>query len=141
MLTLNWNWVVNITGICTKRKKIREEWNKIYLVVTPLCDKVQDKHRKIRVIKGFIINEEYKKYIDNKSEAIYISPSFYCDRTNKSKVIVLNFRYFFTYPTDKKLLESLKHINPIFRLRSSVISEIQSKLARHVSRQGILYTE
>ncbi len=124
-----------------KRKKIREEWNKIYLVVTPLCDKVQDKHRKIRVIKGFIINEEYKKYIDNKSEAIYISPSFYCERTNKSKVIVLNFRYFFTYPTDKKLLESLKHINPIFRLRSSVISEIQSKLARHVSRQGILYTE
>lgn len=124
-----------------KRKKIREEWNKIYVVVTPLCDKVQNKHRKIRAVKGFVINEEYKKYIDNKSEAIYISPSFHCVKTNKSKIIVLNFRYFFTYPTDKKLLESLKHINPIFRLRSSVISEIQSKLARHVSRQGILYTE
>ncbi|WP_432221812.1 hypothetical protein ACRASX_14955 [Flavobacterium sp. TMP13] len=124
-----------------KRKKIREEWNKIYLVVTPLCDKVQNKHRKIRAVKGFIIDKEYKKYIDDKSEAIYISPSFYCEKTNKSKIIILNFRYFFTYPTDKKLLESLKYINPIFRLRSSVISEIQSKLARHVSRQGVLYTE
>lgn len=124
-----------------KRKEIRNEWKKIYLVVTPLCDKVQDKHRKIRVVKGFIINKEHKKYIDNKSEAIYISPSFYCEKTNKSKVVILNFRYFFTYPTDKKLLESLKYINPIFRFRSSVISEIQSKLARHVSRQGILYTE
>ncbi len=125
----------------SKRKDIRNEWNKIYLVVTPLCDKVQDKHRKIRVVKGFIINKEHKKYIDNKSEATYISPSFYCEKTNKSKVIILNFRYFFTYSTDKKLLESLKYINPIFRLRSSIISEIQSKLARHVSRQGILYTE
>lgn len=124
-----------------KRKEIRSEWKKIYLVVTPLCDKVQDKHRKIRVVKGFIINKEYKKYIDNISEAIYISPSFYCEKTKKSKIVVLNFRYFFTYSTDKKLLESLKYINPIFRLRSSVISEVQSKLARHISRQGILYTE
>ena len=41
----------------SKRKDIRNEWNKIYLVVTPLCDKVQDKHRKIRVVKGFIINK------------------------------------------------------------------------------------
>lgn len=125
----------------TKRKEIRNEWNKIYLVVTPLCDKVQDKHRKIRVLKGFIINKEYKKYIDTKSEAIYISPSFYCEKTKKSKIIILNFRYFFTYSKDKKILESLKYINPVFRLRSSIISEIQSKLARHVSRQGILYVE
>lgn len=124
-----------------KRKEIRRNWKKIYLVVTPLCDKVQNKHRKIRVVKGFIINKEYKKNIDNKSEAIFILPSFFDEKSNQSQILVLNFRYFFTYPTDKDLLDSLKYINPLFKLRSSVVAEIQSKLARHISRQGILYTE
>lgn len=123
------------------RDSIRTDWKKIYLVVTPLCDTVQNKHKNIRTVKGFIIEKKFKKYIDEKSEAIYISPPFYLKNLEKSFVLVLNFRYFFTFTTNQKVLENLKFINPIFRLRSSIIAEIQSKLARHVNRQGILYVE
>lgn len=121
-----------------KRKEIRKSWQKIYAVLTPLCDKVQGKQRNIRVVKGFIINKEYKHYIDDKSEAIYISPSFYDSQVESSRIIVLNFRYFFTFNGN---VTKLKNIESIFRLRQTVVSEIQSKLSRHVSRQGILYIE
>lgn len=121
-----------------KRKEIRKNWQKNYVVLTPLCDKVQGKQKNIRVVKGFIINKEFKKYIDDKSEAIYISPSFYDSDLKCSRVLILNFRYFFTFGGE---IAKIKHLNPLFRLRHPVISEIQSKLARHVSRQGILYTE
>ncbi|HBV17041.1 hypothetical protein [Chryseobacterium carnipullorum] len=123
------------------RDSIRTDWKKIYLVVTPLCDTVQNKHKNIRTVKGFIIEKKFKKYIDEKSEAIYISPPFYMKDSEKSFVLVLNFRYFFTFTTNQKVLSNLKFITPIFRLRSSIIAEIQSKLARHVNRQGILYVE
>lgn len=123
------------------RNNIRTNWKKIYLVVTPLCDTVQNKNKNIRTVKGFIIEKEFKKYLDQKSEAIYISPPFYLKESEKSFVLVLNFRYFFTFTTNKKILANLKSITPIFRLRSSIIAEIQSKLARHVNRQGILYVE
>ncbi|WP_313240697.1 hypothetical protein [Sphingobacterium multivorum] len=121
-----------------KRKEMRENWEKIYVVVTPLCDKVQNKQKNVRVIKGFIIDKKYKEYIDNKSEAIYISPSFYDSELKVSRIIVLNFRYFFTFSGD---LSKIKGLTPKMRLRNEVISEIQSKIARHVSRQGILYVE
>ncbi|MCT3639105.1 hypothetical protein CMU11_06500 [Elizabethkingia anophelis] len=127
--------------ISEKRNSIRQDWKKIYLVVTPLCDKVQNKHKNIRTVKGFIIKKEFKKYIDQKSEAIYISPPFYLQELEESFILVLNFRYFFTFTTDQKILTGIKSIKPIFRLRSTIIAEIQSKLARHVNRQGILYVE
>lgn len=39
------------------RDNIRTNWKKIYLVVTPLCDTVQNKHKNIRTVKGFIIEK------------------------------------------------------------------------------------
>ena len=118
------------------RKEIRENWRKIYLVVTPLCDYVQKKNYNNRVIKGMIVKSVYRKYIDDKSEAIFISPNFnYVDEN--SYFIVLNFKYFFTSNDHK----GFKDINPIFRVRQQLLSEIQSKLARHVSRQGVLFLD
>lgn len=121
----------------SKRKEIRNNWQKIYSVVTPLCDFVQGKNYNNRVIKGFIIDSEFSKYIDDKSEALFITPPFYDNHRKKNRVIVLNFRYFFT----EKLKLKLKYISPIFRLRSQVLSEVQSKLSRHINRQGILFID
>lgn len=121
-----------------KRKEIRTNWEKIYVVVTPLCDKVQNKQRNVRVVKGFIIDKKYKKFIDEKSEAIYISPSYYDSESETSRIIVLNFRYFFTFDGD---VTKIKGLTPKMRLRNDMMSEIQSKIARHISRQGILYVE
>lgn len=123
------------------RSENRKTWKKVYVVVTPLCDKVQNKHKKIRLVKGVIIEKKFRKFVDDKSESIYISPSFFLEKEKNSFILILNFRYLFTHSTEKKDINRLKFVKNIFRLRSTLISEIQSKLARHVSRQGILYVE
>ena len=100
------------------------------IIVTPACDFAQNKIKFDRIVQGIIIESKYQKLIDNRSEAIYISPVFaYQD---KSCILVLNFRYFLTRDLSR---ESTK---PIFKLRNRMLAEIQSKLARHINRQGIM---
>ncbi|ULC58208.1 hypothetical protein MBM09_09785 [Flaviramulus sp. BrNp1-15] len=115
------------------RGNIRKEWKKIYCTVTPLCDYVQGKNEYNRCVKGMLIKSDYLDYIDDKSEAIFISPIF--DLKGEKYILILNFRYFFTSTNT----HNIKHIKPLFRARQQLLSEIQSKLARHINRQGILF--
>lgn len=100
------------------------------VIVTPACDYAQNKIKYDRIVQGIIIESKYKQLIDNKSEAIYISPVFsYQDR---SCILVLNFRYFLTGDLSRNSTK------PLFKLRNRMLAEIQSKLARHINRQGIM---
>ena len=101
------------------------------VVVTPACDFAQNKAKYDRIVMGIIIDSCYKRLIDSKSEAIYISPSF--DEGSHERVLILNYRFFLTQDLSK-----VNGIKQICRIRNSVLSEIQSKLARHISRQGIM---
>ncbi|MBO4752497.1 MAG: hypothetical protein J5526_07120 [Bacteroidales bacterium] len=101
------------------------------VVVTPACDYAQNKAKYDRVVQGVIIDSHYEQFIDKKSEAIYVSPSF--NDGSQERILVLNYRYFIT-----QLLDKESNLNPLFRLRNSILSEIQSKLARHINRQGIM---
>lgn len=106
----------------------------IILNVTPLCDFVQKKQKYDRLVKGFLIESKFKSFIDDKSEAIFMSPDFLYNEL--SYFLVLDFKYFFT---DNVIPQ--EDYNPIFRIRQQVLSEVQSKLARHINRQGILFLD
>lgn len=120
-------------------KKIKGEiklrWIKIAMVVTPICDYVQ-KSNKIydRIVMGLLIPSKYKIYIDQKSEAVYVLP-ITINYNDSEYILILDFRYFST--TDL----SIEKATPIFRLRQELLAEIQSKLARHINRQGILFLD
>lgn len=115
------------------KREIKAEWLRIAMVVTPLCDFVQKTNRIYdRIVRGLLIPSRYKIYIDDKSEAVYILP-ITINYLNKDYILVLDFRYFST--TDL----TTEQVTPMFRLRHEVLAEIQSKLARHISRQGILF--
>ena len=101
------------------------------VVVTPACDYAQNKTKYDRIVMGLIIDSCYMELIDTKSEAIYISPSF--DEGSRERVLFLNYRYFLT-----QTLSKVNGIKQLYRIRNSVLSEIQSKLARHINRQGIM---
>lgn len=118
-----------------KRKEIRQAWKKVYFVATPLCDFVQNKCYNSRVVKGMLIKAEYVTFIDGRSEAIFISPKF--KHENDTYVLVLHFRYFFTAPGSN----GVQGLVPLFRVRQQLLSEVQSKLARHISRQGVLFID
>ncbi|WP_421808786.1 hypothetical protein [Flagellimonas sp.] len=120
----------------SKRKEIRSNWQRVYLTVTPLCDYVQNKYEYNRCVKGMIIESSHLDYIDTKSEVIFISPKFSLD-DGKSYILILHFRYFFTSNKGG----NLKNLKPLFRARQQLLAEIQSKLSRHISRQGILFLD
>jgi hypothetical protein len=125
-----------INKICSdKRKEIREDYRKVCVVVTPLCDFVQNKNINSRVIRGILINAKHLDCIDDKSEAVFITPKFKIGPA--VFVLVLNFRYFITCDT----LSQTTDFNQIFRIRQQLLSEIQSKLARHINRQGVLFLD
>ena len=117
---------------------MKERRNAIYstllpcgIVVTPACDYAQNKAQYDRVIQGIIIDSCYKDMIDTKSEAVYVSPPF--NDGSHERILVFNYRYFVAQD-----LDNVDNVKPLYRVRNSILSEIQSKLARHISRQGIM---
>ncbi|WP_121667320.1 hypothetical protein [Mesonia aquimarina] len=119
------------------RGKMRENWKKIYVNLTPLCDFAQAKYKYNRCVYGLLIESSFLEYIDTKSEAVFLSPKFTFE--GKSMVLICDFRYFFTIL--KGGIKEKDNLNIVFRLRRQILSEIQSKLARHVNRQGILFLD
>jgi hypothetical protein len=117
------------------KKEIKEEWIKIATIVTPICDYVQ-KENKIydRIIKGVLIPSKYQIYIEDMSEAVYMLP-ITINHNDIEYIMILDFRYFVT----SDLIS--ENVKGIFRIRQELLAEIQSKLARHISRQGILFLD
>jgi hypothetical protein len=131
---------VELNSLANKElKKMKDEikagWLKIAIVVTPICDYVQ-KSNKIydRIVKGLLIPSKFRAFIDEKSEAVYVLP-ITINHNACEYILILDFRYFST--TDL----SVEKATPIFRLRQELLAEIQSRLARHISRQGILFLD
>jgi hypothetical protein len=131
---------IELNSLANKElKKIKDEiktnWIKIAMVVTPICDYVQKSNRIYdRIVKGLLIPAQYKTFIDEKSEAVYVLP-ITINHSDKEYILILDFRYFSTTNLDAE------EAPPIFRLRQELLAEIQSRLARHISRQGILFLD
>lgn len=117
-----------------KRADIILSWKKVWLNVTPLCDTVQGKVVFHRLIRGVLVVpfKDMKKAFNN-NEAVFISPIFTLDKTDYC--LILDFRHFFTL----NQIGKSKNRKSMFRIRQQLLAEIQSKLARHINRQGILY--
>lgn len=118
-----------------KTSDIISSMKKIWVNVTPLCDSVQSKIKYNRIVKGLMIDAKFQKNWFFNNEAVFVSPVFNFE--GKNYFMILSFKHFFTI----KNIGLSKKIRPVLRLRQHLLSEVQSKLARHVNRQGILYIE
>lgn len=112
------------------KKDIQQTWMKIGIVVTPSCDYAQKKKVYDRIVQGMMIESCYSDYI-NQGDAFYISPTIKYDSRNY--IIILNYNYFITSNLNEE-----DNCDALFKLRRPVLAEIQSKLARHINRQGIM---
>jgi hypothetical protein len=106
----------------------------IEINLTPLCDVVQNKEEYYRIVPGFLIDAVSMDLLYTNTDRNYFSPLLYHNSGIKECIIVLDFRYLFTIK-EKEIKERSK----LCSLRKSFVDEIQSKLANHVSRLGILY--
>ncbi|MCQ4141513.1 hypothetical protein [Chryseobacterium sp. EO14] len=117
-----------------KKNDIILSWKKVWLSVTPLCDTVQGKIVFHRLVRGILVSKDFRSAFFS-NEAIYVSPPFTYELNDYC--LVVDFRQFFTLTT----LNKSKYRNPLFRIRQQLLAEIQSKLARHINRQGILFLD
>lgn len=115
------------------RKQIRDSWDIFKLVINPVCDFTQDKVKRSRVIPGIFIEKKYRELINDKTDALYISPNFYYSKKKNEYFFILDFRYFTSEKEDKG--------ESCVKLKQQVLAEILSKLSRHINRQGILYID
>lgn len=104
------------------------------LEVTPICDYSQGNRIYCRLIPGVIIDEKYFFKKKRSAQYFYVSPgflfkknlvNFYCD-----------LRHMKTIEPEK-----LNGIAPVLRIRHLFQSDIQSQLARHVSRPGVVFVQ
>lgn len=112
------------------KKKLRH----IVLEVTPICDYVQKKSLRSRLLPGVLwpVDDEDKI----KPKADYIYKSAVIEHDGKLFCMVFDHRTFTSvYPS------KLKRKKPIFMVQNELLADIQSRIASHVSRLGVVYVE
>ncbi len=128
--------VINSEGDCILDDAELNKFIIIELEVTPICDYVQEKWLKSRLLPGLLVPEKYSEFIKD-SEAAYNQIPLIKIRQDCYKP-VFDFRLMksIDIETNEKKLKK-----PIFRIRNEPFVDILSRLASHISRIGISYIE
>lgn len=118
-------------------KYVYERILPIEINVTPACDIANDKAPIHRIVSGFIIPYFFCKSFDLSPDYLIKSPCFYNDLFEKdylkSSIIILDLRYLKSDIKNNILKKAY-----LFSLRTNLVNDIQTKLASHVSRLGVL---
>lgn len=117
----------------TIRQNIRKDWDIFKLVINAPCDYAQKKVKMSKAIPGIFIKSEFRKWFNNSSDALFISPNFYYRLKDADYFFILDFRYLTSEKEDKG--------DSKVKLKQVVLAEILSKLSRHINRQGLLTIE
>lgn len=115
------------------RKNIRTDWDIFKLVINAPCDYAQKKVKMSKAIPGIFVKSEFRKWFNNSSDALFISPDFYYRLKDADYFFILDFRYLTSEKEDNGKSQ--------VKLKQVVLAEILSKLSRHINRQGLLTIE
>lgn len=115
----------------TQRDNLIASVKNVFLEVSPLCDYTCNKLRAYRFLPGLMWPSDFSKQIKKSAEYLYVSPLVNI-KNNKYK-LVFDIRCLTTLPvntprSNKKLLGRIRH---------ELLVDIQSYIARHVSRPGV----
>jgi len=105
----------------------------IMLEVSPPCDFAQDKWRRSRILHGVMWPQKHCHKI-KKCEYIYISPDL--EKNGSIFKLVFDLRYF-----TSQAFDTIRKKKASFRLKHDLLVDIQSHLARHINRPGVISLE
>jgi hypothetical protein len=117
-----------------QKNSFLEKLKYILLEVSPSCDYAQDKWKLHRVILGVMWPENDLKKIKKTADYIYFSPIFEVE--GKIYKFVFDLRYLTTLSFGE-----LKDKEPALRIRHDLLIDIQSKVAGHINRPGVICLE
>jgi hypothetical protein len=125
----------------TRKEDFLKKIKYIQLEVSPTCDFAQGKWRLSRLLPGVmwpsehLLNYPIKKKRDveliKDADYIYSSPLF--EKNHQTFKMVFDLRYLRASP-----LTDLDKIQPSFVIRHQLLVDIQSHLARHINRPGVI---
>lgn len=117
-------------------KKFSDEAKYVFVDVTPICDHAQGNSKNHRVAQGFLLkNDHFSQKIMKKSRndiGFYVSSLIHLDQFNGLFVLVIDFRRVMTLD-----LGALDGKQPLFRLRSEMLFDIQHRIGVHFTRPGV----
>ncbi len=114
----------------TEKNDLESKARYFFLEVSPSCDFAQNNWRVHRCLSGIMWPHAHVKKL-KKSEFTYKSPLIEID--NGLYYLVFNLRYLTSLPIGK-----LNKKKALFRVRHDLLVDIQSHLARHINRPGII---
>lgn len=119
----------------TVKDELESKVKYIFLEVTPACDYAQDKWKVNRILPGVMWPAGFAEYIKTSAKFVYKSPVLQY-KDEKYYHLVFDLRYFTSVP-----FSTLEPITPIFRIKQELLIDIQSHLASHVNRPGVVSLE
>jgi|APSaa5957512535_1039671.scaffolds.fasta_scaffold10700_4 hypothetical protein len=118
-----------------KNTNFKKNLKHIVLEVTPLCDYAQKKSLKHRLLPGILwpydAIDELKKGGEFKYNVLPI-----IQWNQNLYYMVFDFRFF-----TSSSFNVLNNKKPIFAIQNELLSDIQSRLASHVSRLGVVFVD
>lgn len=106
----------------------------VQISIDPLCDFIQKKLDYSKCVECLLLPRVALEAIDNRSEALYISPVF--KYNEQDMFLVFKFKTLKTIKIDE--INNRPSDDYLFRIRGPLLAEIQSRFARYISRQGLL---
>ena len=103
----------------------------VFLEASPSCDYAQNNLRVHRCLSGVMWPHEHQDKIKKKADFMYITPLLEID--GGLFKIVFNLRYLISIP-----IELLKNKKAICKFRHDLLTDVQSYIARHINRPGII---
>ena len=115
------------------RRRIRDDALYVLFEVSPYCDYTQNKWKIHRLLAGLIWPVEFQKLI-KKADYIYATPLFHMENIKcKYGKIIFDLRYLKSFS-----FEELSKRKILFRMRHPLLVDVQTYLAKHINRPGII---
>lgn len=115
----------------SQKEKLKEKTRHIFLEVTPACDYAQDNRKVSRILPGFLSPKEFTEQISKTAEYLYITKDLLIE--DSIHVMLFDFRFLTSINTSQLPSKEVK-----FMIQSEHLADIQSRLASHVSRLGVV---
>lgn len=131
--------VIDKEGNCKLSDKELRKLSFIELEITPLCDYVQNKWLKARLLPGILVPEKYAEMASNPESLYKQIPLVIIERID-GKLYKPVFNFNLLKSCD---IEDMKNNlgEPIFRVRNQLFADILSRLSSHINRVGIASVE
>ncbi len=125
----------------SKLEELREQSQLVFVEISPSCDFAQKKRKLLRIVPGIWVNKEDFGFVRNDAQYLYITPAIIGNAIGLDKsqgYVIFDLRGASTF-IEKRWNEIFEQFSLVAtkKMRRSLLTEMQTRMASHMSRPGI----